>query len=171
MYDGAKRGHTRERSSSAEATSDSGSFSLTVNARPSSELTVLTSALINAIRPATNLRFNLAWTYGDIFQDLPKRLGRNKALDASISALVNAHSDFCMRRRELSPQTLRAHGEALSTVRVCLDDPSIACQPETLCAVYVLLICQVSSLSCHFGLYLTKLGFHGCYRGQLRQSY
>lgn len=90
------------------------------------------------------VRFNLAWTYGDIFQDLPQRLGRNKALDASIAALTSAHTDFCTNRQELSPQTLQAHGLALSNVRICLSDPEVAAMPETLCAVYLLLICQVS---------------------------
>lgn len=71
-------------------------------------------------------------------------MNENEALDTAVNALVCAHSDFCARK-EVSVETLSSYSRALRTLRNCLDDPDIASQAETMCAVMLLLICQVSA--------------------------
>jgi hypothetical protein len=113
----------------------------TVSSSPSNELTLMTNAFVNTMKVYTDLRFNLAWWYGIFLEDIPKRLGRNGALDASVRALTEAHLDFCSRR-PASPKALVRYSSALRTLRFYLDEPAKACTTETLCAVMVLLICQ-----------------------------
>jgi hypothetical protein len=110
---------------------------------PNSEITLLASAFIGTIKWSTSLKYNLAWAYGLFLEDVPQRLGINKALDASAAALLSAHSSFCSHRR-VGIEGLTKYSHALMILRECLDDPVTACASETLCAVMLLLICQVS---------------------------
>jgi hypothetical protein len=89
----------------------------------------------------TDLKYNLAWTYGDYLEEIPRRLGKNDALDAATDALVSAHSSFCVDRT-ISIQALKMYSRALNTLVLYLDDPIKAQSPETLCAVSLLLTCQ-----------------------------
>lgn len=73
---------------------------------------------------------------------IPQRLGRNAALDASVCALTEAHSDFC-NAQPASRSVLSKYSLALTKLRMCLSDPQIATQSETLCSVMLLLITQV----------------------------
>lgn len=86
--------------------------------------------------------YNLGWTYGSIYYDIPQRLGISKPLDTAIATLVSAHGEICRSEREISAITLVKYSEALSSLRICLNDPAEACKAETLCAVSVLLTCQ-----------------------------
>lgn len=106
------------------------------------KVTLLANSLLDTIKPSTNLKFNLAWSYGIFLEEIPRRLGKNEALDTSVAALVSAHSDLCSRRREVSIDTLNKYSCALKTLREYLDAPITACATETLCAVMLLLICQ-----------------------------
>ena len=92
------------------------------------------------------MRFNLAWNYGDFLEDAVKRLGTNEALDASIKAIVAAHAAFCIHQDDLTTP-LVLYSSALNKLRICLDDPVKARDVNTLCAVIVLLICQVGLLA------------------------
>lgn len=96
------------------------------------------------IAPATNVRWNIALTYGDFLLGLPRRLGANQALDAAVRSLLSAHTDVCIDRTRVSSTTLALYGNAVSSLRSCLDDPSTASATETLCAVYIIIIQQVS---------------------------
>lgn len=109
---------------------------------PSSFVTKLAYTFIQTIKLSTDLRFNLWWAYGSYLEDVPQRLGINEALDASAHALMNAHSDFCVHQ-VVSTKALAKYCRALNVLRVCLDDPEKASTSETLCAVALLLICQV----------------------------
>jgi hypothetical protein len=103
----------------------------------------LLNALVRTIKPSTDFRYNILWTYGGYFEDIPRRLGTNEALDASVKVLISAHSNMCMHRLRVDRHTLGLYSDALKTLRVCLDDCVKACTAETLCAVSLLLICQV----------------------------
>lgn len=70
-------------------------------------------------------------------------MNENEALDTAVNALICAHSNFCARS-EVSVETLSSYSRALRSLRYCLDDPDKASTSETLCAVMLLLICQVS---------------------------
>ncbi|KAL5087826.1 hypothetical protein Trisim1_007480 [Trichoderma cf. simile WF8] len=81
--------------------------------------------------------------YGPWFKDLPRRLGTNVALDAAVEAMVGFYPH--LRRHDqssLSRGSVVKYVNALQALRTCLNDPQSANKPETLCAVYVLMICQ-----------------------------
>lgn len=87
----------------------------------------------------TDLRYDLAW-YGAFLKDIPRRLGSNDALDASVSALTVAHPS--LHTRQKSPEIFVKYGKALKALRTCLNDPIKARTVETLCAIYLIIICQ-----------------------------
>lgn len=108
---------------------------------PSSELTLLLNAFMTTIKPSTDFRYNLRWSYGLFLTDIPQRLGSNEALDCSVDAVTTAHASFCTHRIA-SVEALAKYSRALQVLRVCLDDPVKAHSSNTLCAVMMLLICQ-----------------------------
>ena len=126
-----------------------------VSPHPSNALTVLSQAFVRAIHPSTDIRWNLAWMYGGFLRDVPPRLGTNEALDTAADAVISMHSDFCVTRK-LSVQALSKYGRALNTLHTYLDDPVKAASTDTLCAVTILLLCQVhNSPNYGMGLLLT----------------
>ncbi|KAI7550842.1 hypothetical protein KC331_g2922 [Hortaea werneckii] len=112
---------------------------------PSNESTVVglitLSAYLSTIKPSVNFRQNLAWNYGAFLEEIPQRLGKNRALDAAVAALVSAHSNVCCKRKA-TPQTLVRYSCALEALKSSLDCVHEASSSETLCAIMVLLICQ-----------------------------
>lgn len=113
-----------------------------VSPHPSSALTVLTQAFVQAIHPSTDIRWNLAWMYGGFLRDVPARLGTNEALDTAADAVICMHREFCTSRK-VSVKGLSKYGRALNTLHTYLDDPVKAGSTDTLCAVTILLLCQV----------------------------
>ena len=105
----------------------------------SNDLSTLTGSLVSAIT-VTDPRFDLT-VYGYFFEEVPRRLGRNSALDASVRALTVAFPS--LRTRQQSADVFRSYSNALRCLRDCLGDPSLAQSPDTLCAVYLVMICQV----------------------------
>lgn len=101
----------------------------------------MASAFVSALE-VTDLRYNLT-CYGGFLKGIPRRLGTNDALDASVGALTSAFSSLHTRRQ--SPETLARYVHALKTLRIILDDPAKARAANTLCAMYLIMICQVSA--------------------------
>lgn len=89
----------------------------------------------------TDIRYELS-IYGEFMQDIPRRLGRNAALDASVAAMTTAFESIKTRRQPA--EVFAKYAKALSSLRLCLDDPVEAHSPETLCAIWIVVICQVS---------------------------
>lgn len=110
---------------------------------PGNKSTVLMNKYVQTIKLTANLKYNLAWTYGFFMFEIPRHMNENEALDAAVNALVCAHSNFCTRS-EVSAETLRSYSHALRSLRKSLDNSNTASAPETLCAIMLLLICQVS---------------------------
>ncbi|KAL3480527.1 hypothetical protein BJX99DRAFT_18267 [Aspergillus californicus] len=108
---------------------------------PNSNAVLLGQALWSASKPGTNVRYSLSWTYGGYLLLIPRRLGINEGLDATIDALVTTHTEFSARG-QVSSMSLTKYSRALSSVRRCLDNPLKAGTSETLCAVSVLLLVQ-----------------------------
>jgi hypothetical protein len=79
--------------------------------------------------------------YGPFFRDIPGRLGTNEALDSAASAFIAAFP--YVRTRQLTTETYQTCNYALGKLRGCLNDPEQALRPETLCAVYMIMIFQV----------------------------
>jgi hypothetical protein len=113
---------------------------------PIDSAALLGQRLVAAIKPQTDLRYNLAWAFGGYLVRIPQRLGVNEALDAAVDALVTAHQTFAACK-EITVSSLTKYSRALSALRRCLDDPLTAGTSETLCAVSVLLLVQVTDHS------------------------
>ncbi|PGH27724.1 hypothetical protein AJ80_00511 [Polytolypa hystricis UAMH7299] len=114
----------------------------TVPYTPTNELSRMLSAFVDKINfSTTDYRYNLAWSFGGFLVDVPQRLGVNEALDASVAAVVVAHSDFSARKG-VTAHALMKYSRALNALRKYLDDPVKANASETLGAVMILLICQ-----------------------------
>lgn len=109
--------------------------------RPSNPLLLMTSSFIEKLE-VTDLRYDLTWTYGGFLKHIPKRLGTNEALDSAVGAVTGAFPT--LYTGQISRGALTSYGDGLKALRVCLDDPSKAQTAETLCAIYLMIICQVS---------------------------
>ncbi|KAJ5548181.1 transcriptional regulator family: Fungal Specific TF [Penicillium frequentans] len=108
------------------------------------DLSSLANRFIKTIKPSTDLRYNLWWTFGMYLEDIPRRLGTNEALDRSIEALTAAHAGFCgVNRQGATVEALTSYSQALKILRIYLDDRVHAQSSNTLCAVMILLICQL----------------------------
>ncbi|KAK3312606.1 hypothetical protein B0H66DRAFT_568491 [Apodospora peruviana] len=105
---------------------------------PSNKATLDASRFVSALQ-VTDVRFDLR-IYGPFFVDLPRRLGRNQALDASIRAL--SVSFPAVQTHKYTSDMYKAYGEALGCLRAAVGDATTAGSVETLCAVYLIVICQ-----------------------------
>ncbi|KAF2798173.1 hypothetical protein K505DRAFT_297123 [Melanomma pulvis-pyrius CBS 109.77] len=130
-----------ERGVSASAQSGRSTTPASVPDSPTSSLTILANGFINAIKWSTDMRFNLAWSYGIFLQEIPSRLGTNEALDSAVEAVTDAHSTACCLQKP-TPSNLVYYSKALRNLKACLDDPMKATSANTLAAVMILLICQ-----------------------------
>jgi hypothetical protein len=115
--------------------------SIVVMSHSATEL--LVASMIQTMNPATDLKFDLAWSFGPFLELVPQRLGRNAALDAAAKAIIAAHSSYCFSSHRASPNVLLDYSRALSHLRFALNEIVTAQSLETLCAIKLLLICQV----------------------------
>jgi hypothetical protein len=116
-----------------------------ISCAPSNRATMAASALL-AMLEVTDIRFDLSF-YGDFLKDIPRRLGTNEALDASVYALVTAFPWVHSRRQ--STEMVNRYMRALKSLRVYLNDTDKAQSPNALCTIYLVMICQVGSGSMH----------------------
>lgn len=104
---------------------------------------LLSNALVGKLSGSDDLRYHLAWSFGLFLQEIPRRIGKNKALDAATAALVSAHSNIVpYKASSAAPEALAKYSHGLKTLRDHLSDPLLARTSETLCAVNVLFICS-----------------------------
>lgn len=108
---------------------------------PSNAATTVASALVAALE-VRDLRYDLT-CYGPFLTELPRRLGSDEALDAAVAAITAAYSKIYTGRRSLD--MLTKYGHALTTLRKSLDDRAKAMSVNTLCAIYLVMVCQVSA--------------------------
>ena len=90
----------------------------------------------------TDVRYSMSY-FGTFLKHVPQRLGTNEALDASVGALVTIASTVHTGQR--SPEMFARYGDALKALRTSLSDPLKVQRPETLCAIYLVMLCQVSA--------------------------
>ncbi|KAF2265421.1 hypothetical protein CC78DRAFT_615971 [Lojkania enalia] len=105
---------------------------------PSNHLTVMTSNFLAALG-VTDPRFDLT-IYGDFMKEIPRRLGSNGALDATVYALTAAFATI--PKNQPSAEAINCYGRALKSIRLCLMDPIERKSPDTLCAMYLIMILQ-----------------------------
>ena len=112
---------------------------------PTNETTRLTSAFIDRINIFVDIRFQLLGNFGVYLADVPCRLGTNSALDAASEALVATHTWFCAGRLNPDRAVLAKYSHALFILRHDLDCSVKAHSSETLCAIMMVMIIQVSN--------------------------
>lgn len=105
--------------------------------------TRVAGGLVSALG-VTDIRYELN-IYGDFLKDIPRRLGRNAALDSSVAALTTSFEAVHTGRQ--TPEVFEKYAKALHSLRLCLDDPIEAQSPETLCAIWMVVICQVCRIA------------------------
>ena len=110
-------------------------------ATPSNEVMRRASAYISMLE-VSDVRYSLSY-FGLFLRHVPQRLGRNEALDAAASALATTTVALHTSRR--TPEMYASYGKALEALRTSLDDPLKAQTTETLCAIYFVMISQVST--------------------------
>lgn len=111
-----------------------------ISLTPSNESTMLAGAFCSALK-VTDVRYDLS-VYGEFFKGIPRRLGSNAALDASVNALITTFASVHSKQQSL--EVFESNIQALKALRECLNDPTEATSANTLCAVYLVIICQVS---------------------------
>jgi hypothetical protein len=97
------------------------------------------SAFVSVLQ-VTDPRYDIT-CYGGWVLDLPRRLGVNDALDASVQALSAAFPSI--HTKNITCKALGTYVKALEVLRMHLADTKKAREPETLCAIYLIMVCQV----------------------------
>jgi hypothetical protein len=118
---------------------------LSLSRTPSNETTAAISALVSALE-FKDLGYDLS-CYGGFLKEIPKRLGTNNALDASVTALTTAFSSMLTHQHTQSVEAVSKYGNALKSLRISLQNPARAGTIDTLCAIYLVMVCQVSVIS------------------------
>ena len=111
----------------------------------SNKTTRLTAAFVGSIGNSTDIRYQLAWNFGAYLRDIPRRLGTSKALDAASDSLVTAHAHYCPGQFVANAEVLKKNSHALAMLRNDIDDKVQSRKSETLCAIMVIMITQVST--------------------------
>lgn len=91
----------------------------------------------------TDVRYDITY-YGAFLRDIPRRLGSSAALDASVKAVVTAYP--YLHHQNFTPDAYMEYCNSLRALRESLNDPVEARSSNTLCAVYLITICQVRHL-------------------------
>lgn len=90
-----------------------------------------------------DIRYDVGWAFGTFVSDIPKRLGRSVALDSATRAFVLSLPPSPHARRQPGSDALENFTAALKATRLALAHPTESKSIDTLCAAYLLLICQV----------------------------
>lgn len=112
---------------------------------PGNSTTMAVNAFIARLE-VPDIRYDLT-CFGEFLRYIPSRLGHNEALDASADALATTFSYTVQGApSERRVAALRKYGIALNKLRICLGDPKKAKTANTMCAIYLVLVCQVGRL-------------------------
>lgn len=106
---------------------------------PSTDTSIMAAAFVAAFQ-VTDIRYAMTY-YGPFLRDIPRRLGNSTVLDSAVRALSTAYP--FLHTGSYPPNVLFLYGLSLRALRECLNDPAEARNPNTLCAVYLIIICQV----------------------------
>ena len=98
-------------------------------------------SLVNKIQ-TRHSRFEINWARGSFLDDVPRRLMHSPALAVATEAFMLAIPSTEVSHT-LSRRRLRSYTSALYATRLALSHPVEAYSMNTLCAVYLLWICQV----------------------------
>ena len=85
-------------------------------------------------------RFDLS-VYGGFIHEIPRRLGRKEALDAAVDSLMTTLP--LLHTHQQTAESFNKYAKALNALRVCLSDPVKVSSVDTMCALYMIVVCQV----------------------------
>jgi hypothetical protein len=88
-------------------------------------------------------------SHGNLFSFIPSRLGRNLALDDTISCLCGIYADTLTNNPTTSEIAIRRYAKSLNSLRTCLEEPQLRTESETICASIILQLCEVSCWGRH----------------------
>ena len=103
----------------------------------------MTAMMVNKLS-IKDLRYDVAWAFGPFVSEIPKRLGRSVALDSAARTFVLSLPPGPHTRRHPGSDILESFATALRATRLALAHPVKSKSTDTLCAAYLLMICQVS---------------------------
>ncbi len=98
-----------------------------------------TAAQLVSICQISDLSYDIS-VYGDFFRFIPRRLGTNQCLDTVVWAFVCAHPTLYTKSPSID--ALAAYGVAIKSVANALTDDTQKENPDLLCALHLLNICQ-----------------------------
>ena len=104
----------------------------------------LASALIYSLDSKTKGVLVPLRLAGSFFDFIPSRLGHNQALDDAVSCLCAIYSRISSTLYDFHKRVVLRYVQALSSLRICLNDALLQSKSETLCASILLQICEVS---------------------------
>ncbi|EXJ84968.1 hypothetical protein A1O3_05643 [Capronia epimyces CBS 606.96] len=93
-------------------------------------------------RPESQTRFPVR-SFGGFLEMIPSRLGRNVALDDSISCICSIYTD-APRCAPGTTTSLKLYARSLNSLRKSLGSPQARTESETICASIILQICELN---------------------------
>lgn len=105
---------------------------------PSNDTLDITRDFIEVLQ-VTDVRYDVTW-YGPFLENLPRRIGSSPALDAAIGAVTSAVK--ALRTRQNYPDAIARYVKGWKALRTCLSDPVQTKSIHTVCAIYLMMICQ-----------------------------
>lgn len=109
---------------------------------PRTEVQTLAGAFVSTIAPVS-VRINMAQAYGPFLEMVAARLGSHAALDNATRALVCARHNVDLSG-STAEESLARYSLAIRALRQCLDNFDPGRFTETVCAIILLVMCQVS---------------------------
>lgn len=107
---------------------------------PTNSTTRTASAFVARLE-VHDVRYDIS-AYGGFLKYLPPRLGVNRSLDAAMDAFSAVFSNY--NGEPYSLAVFRKYVNAISAVRDCVSRPNKDTIVETICAIYLLMLVQVS---------------------------
>lgn len=105
---------------------------------PHNDITHLSDSFISVLQ-ITDPKYDLT-CFGDWFVGVPARLGSVEVLDKAADAFVAGLTG--LRSGSQSVGSMVKYGKALTSLRSTLMDPKQASSPNTLCAIFMIMVCQ-----------------------------
>lgn len=107
---------------------------------PSSQTDAIANAFV-CMMEVTDVRYDIS-CYGAFLKQVPSRLGNSPVLDASVTALT--HASAALYTRQDHAEVFQKYGHGLSVLRTALSNAHESHSADTLCAIYFLMIAEVS---------------------------
>jgi hypothetical protein len=106
-----------------------------------SETDKAASRLISMLNDSSGQKLCQIWSHANFIDYVPSLLGKNAALDSAVASLCSLFVDALTGNRTV--ESLRLYGNAVTSLQLCVKNPKLRLESETLCASILLQICEV----------------------------